>query len=197
MEHPPARGRAATTPHHLARNYMAPAPARCEPFLAFPLLPGPPTCPARPSAAPAPARYEPIPAFPLLPGPSTCPAWPSAASVAAGYEPFSANRLTPASRDYVPGTMAAGARSRCALKKRGISFAKTRRFRATDYSHHPAPVRGTFAVAWNIAVRTRGVFTHRTGFQKLACAERGLVRTGRPRQTHTIQKTALWRTQGT
>ena len=60
-----------------------------------------------------------------------------------------------------------------------------------------APVRGTFAVAWNIAVRTRGVFTHRTGFQKLACAERGLVRTGRPRQTHTIQKTALWRTQGT
>ena len=32
--------------------------------------------------------------------------------------------------------------------------------------------------AWNIAVRTRGVFTHRTGFQKLACTERGLVRTG-------------------
>ena len=81
--------------------------------------------------------------------------------------------------------------------KRGISFAKTRRFRAADYSPRPAPVRGTFAVAWNIAVRTRGVFTHRTGFQKLACAERGLVRTGRPRQTHTIQKTALWRTQGT
>ena len=62
--------------------------------------------------------------------------------------------------------------------KRGISFAKTRRFRAADYSPRPAPVRGTFAVAWNIAVRTRGVFTHRTGFQKLACAERGLVRTG-------------------
>ena len=41
-----------------------------------------------------------------------------------------------------------------------------------------APVRGTLTVAWNIAVRTRGVFTHRTGFQKLACAERGLVRTG-------------------
>ena len=33
------------------------------------------------------------------------------------------------------------------------------------------------AKAWNIAVRTRGVFTHRAGFQKPACAERGLVRT--------------------
>ena len=41
-----------------------------------------------------------------------------------------------------------------------------------------APVRGTSADAWNIAVRTRGVFTHRAGFQKPACAERGLVRTG-------------------
>ena len=45
------------------------------------------------------------------------------------------------------------------------------------------PVRRTFAdmwniaEAWNIAVRTRGVFTHRAGFQKPACAERGLVRT--------------------
>ena len=27
-------------------------------------------------------------------------------------------------------------------------------------------------------MRTRGVFTHRAGFQKLACAKRGLVRTG-------------------
>ena len=44
-----------------------------------------------------------------------------------------------------------------------------------------APARGTFAGAWNTAVRTRGVFTHRTGFQKLACAERGLVRTARER----------------
>ena len=185
MEHPPARDRAATTPHHLARNSMASTSARCEP----------------------------IPVFPLLPGSSTCPAWPSAASAPARCEPFSANRLTPASRDYVPGTMAAGAREQAAScdafvlsrrppapaapLKRGISFAKTRRFRAADYSHRPAPVRGTFAVAWNIAVRTRGVFTHRTGFQKLACAERGLVRTGRPRQTHTIQKTDPWRTQGT
>ena len=40
------------------------------------------------------------------------------------------------------------------------------------------PVRGTSACAWNIAVRTRGVFTHRDDFQKPACAERGLVRTG-------------------
>ena len=40
------------------------------------------------------------------------------------------------------------------------------------------PVCGTSACAWNIAVRTRGVFTHRDDFQKPACAERGLVRTG-------------------
>ena len=33
--------------------------------------------------------------------------------------------------------------------------------------------------AWNIAVRTRGVFTHRDDFQKPACVERGLVRTGK------------------
>ena len=33
-------GRAATTPHHLARNHMAPAPARCEPIPAFLLPPG-------------------------------------------------------------------------------------------------------------------------------------------------------------
>ena len=33
------------------------------------------------------------------------------------------------------------------------------------------------AAPWNIAVRTRGVFTHRDDFQKPACAERGLVRT--------------------
>ena len=45
------------------------------------------------------------------------------------------------------------------------------------------PARGAFAdmwniaEAWNIAVRTMGVFTHRAGFQKPACAERGLVRT--------------------
>ena len=39
--------------------------------------------------------------------------------------------------------------------------------------------RGTSAGAWNIAVRTRGVFTHRDDFQKPACVERGLVRTGK------------------
>ena len=32
--------------------------------------------------------------------------------------------------------------------------------------------------AWNNAVRTRGVFTHRADFLKPACVERGLVRTG-------------------
>ena len=41
------------------------------------------------------------------------------------------------------------------------------------------PTRGTSADAWNIAVRTRGVFTHRDDFQKPACVERGLVRTGK------------------
>ena len=38
----------------------------------------------------------------------------------------------------------------------------------------PWNIRG----AWNIAVRTWGVFTHRMYSQKPACAERGLVRTG-------------------
>ena len=37
---------------------------------------------------------------------------------------------------------------------------------------------GISAGAWNTAVRTRGVFTHRDDFLKPACAERGLVRTG-------------------
>ena len=32
---------------------------------------------------------------------------------------------------------------------------------------------------WNIAVRTRGIFTHRDSFQKPACVERGPGRTGR------------------
>ena len=73
--------------------------ARCEPVPAFLLLPGPPTCPAWPSAASASTRCEPILAFPLLPGPSTCPAWPSSASASARCEPFPTNRLTPASRD--------------------------------------------------------------------------------------------------
>ena len=38
-------------------------------------------------------------------------------------------------------------------------------------------VCGTSVEAWNIAVRTRGVFTHRDDFGKPACVERGLVRT--------------------
>ena len=120
------------------------AAARCEPFSAFPLLPGPSTCPAWPSAAPSPARCEPIPVFPLLPGPSTHPAWPSAAYVAARCEPILAfsllpgpptcpakpsaapvasrceplptNRLTPApcNSGSWPGTMAAGAQEQAA-----------------------------------------------------------------------------------
>ena len=37
---------------------------------------------------------------------------------------------------------------------------------------------GISSGAWNIAVRTRGVFTHRDDFLEPACVERGLVRTG-------------------
>ena len=60
---------------------------------------------------------------------------------------------------------------------------------ATCTRYRRRPVRGTLrrrgisadawnlAAPWNIAVRTRGVFTHRAGFQKPACAEMGLVRT--------------------
>ena len=116
-------------------------------------------------------------------------------SVASGCEPFPENRLTPApcNSGSWPGTMAAGAREQAAScdafvlsrrppapdapLKRGISFAKIRGFKVADYNPRLAPVRGTSADAWNIAVRTRGVFTHRDDFQKPACAERGLVRT--------------------
>ncbi len=69
--------------------------------------------------------------------------------------------------------------------KRGISFAKIRGFKVADYNPRPAglavespPMRGTFAGSWNIAVRTRGVFTHRDDFLMPACVESGLVRTG-------------------
>ena len=159
-----------------------------------------PVAPARPSAPSALARCEPFPAFPLLPGSSTCPAWPSAASASARCEPFSANRLTPVSRDsgFWPGTMAAGAREQAASCD---AFVLSRRLPAPDAPSNrtstaclvakPVPEprpglwlsrdchRGTPAGAWNNAVRTRGVFTHRDDFQKLACVERGLVRTAR------------------
>ena len=49
---------------------------------------------------------------------------------------------------------------------------------ATCTRYRRRPARGTSASAWNNAVRTRGVSTHRDDFQKPACAERGLVRTG-------------------
>ena len=127
------------------------AAAGCEPILAFPLLPGPSTSPARPSAAYVAARCEPVPAFPLLPAPST----------SAGCEPFSPNRLTPASRDSGsgPDTMAAGARKQAAscdafvLSRRRpapdaplISFAKIRGFKVADYSPCPAPCPAGLAV---------------------------------------------------
>ena len=53
---------------------VAVAPSRCEPFLAFPLLPGPAARPAAVSVAVAPSRCEPFLAFPLLPGPAARPA---------------------------------------------------------------------------------------------------------------------------
>ena len=99
-----------------ARPSAASVAAGCEPFSAFPLLPGPPTCSAWPSAASVASRCEPVPTFPLLPGPPTCSAWPSAASTPARCEPFSPNRLTPApcNSGSGPGTMAAGAREQAA-----------------------------------------------------------------------------------
>ena len=50
----------------------------------------------------------------------------------------------------------------------------------TRYRRRPVRrlVRGTPVGAWNIAVRTRGVFTHRDDFLGPACVERGLVRPG-------------------
>ena len=51
----------------------------------------------------------------------------------------------------------------------------TRRY-VVRYVEHPVGA-WNIADAWDIAVRTRGVFTHRAVFQKPACAERGLVRT--------------------
>ena len=104
-------------------------------------------------------------------------------------------RVTQASR---PGTMAAGAREQAASCD---AFVLSRRLSAPEAPPNrtstaclvakPAPEprpglwlsrdchRGTPTGAWNNAVRTRGVFTHRDDFQKLACAERGLVRTAR------------------
>ena len=99
------------------------------------------------------SRCEPIPVFPLPPGPSTSPAWLSATSATARCEACSgvpAATCTRYRRRPVRGT----------LRRRGIS---------ADAWNLAAP--------WNIAVRTRGVFTHHDDFQKPACAEWGLVRT--------------------
>ena len=99
-----------------ARPSAASVAARCEPILAFPLLPGPSTCHARPFAAPVASRCEPFSAFPLIPKLSSYPAWLSAVSAASRCEPFSPNRLTPApcNSGSGPGTMAAGAREQAA-----------------------------------------------------------------------------------
>ena len=61
------------------------------------------------------------------------------------------------------------------MTKLGASPWNIRR-RVVRCVEHP-PTCGTSDEAWNIAVRTRGVFTHRAVFLKPACAERGLVRT--------------------
>ena len=87
--------------------------ARCEPILAFPLLPGPPTCPAWPSAASTSAGCEPFLANSLPPGPPTCPAWLSPASVSARCEPFSAFPLLPGPPTCPTWLSAASTSSRC------------------------------------------------------------------------------------
>ena len=174
------------------------AAAGCDPFPAFRLLPGPLTCTPAASVTDATSRCEPLPAFPLIPDSLTCPAWPSVAPVSARCEPILRKRLTPASRDSGSwlGTMAAGAREQAAScdafvlsRRRPAPGAPPSRTSPTyliakTSTRLPCmccrrlPVRGTFADAWNIVVRTRGVFTHRDDFQKPACVEKGLVRTG-------------------
>ena len=95
---------------------LRPVAAGCEPIPTFLLQPGPPTCPAWPSAASVAARCEPFSVNSLPPGLPSCLATASAPSAFARYEPFSENRLTPAPRDsgFRPGTMAAGAREQAA-----------------------------------------------------------------------------------
>ena len=118
--------------HFLAESAARalPFPKSQRPTCPFSFTPGG-TPPARPSAASAFARCEPFLANPLLPGPSTCPAWPSAVSVSARCEPFSANRLTPAScgSGSWPGAMAAGAREQAASCE---AFVLSRRLPAPD-----------------------------------------------------------------
>ncbi len=83
--------------HFLAESAARalPFPTSQRPTCPLSFTPGG-TPPARPSAASVAAGCEPFSAFPLLPGPSTCHARPFAAPVASRCEPFSPNRLTPA-----------------------------------------------------------------------------------------------------
>ena len=123
------------------------------------------------------ARCEPVPAFPLIPDPSTYPAWslrhPSLPGVSRFPRSCCYLHAPSPERPSVEHPPARGAVC-------GTSDG------AWDIRRHVehSPTCGTFAdmwniaEAWNIAVRTRGVFTHRTGFLKPACVERGLVRTG-------------------
>ena len=201
QEHSFVRRNAVFTGHiamHRWRHFLAesaaralPSPTSQRPTCPFSFAPGG-TPPARPSAAPVAARCEPVPAFPLPPEPSTCLAWSSAAPVAARCELFPENRLTPASRaGSWPGAMAAGAREQTAscdafvLSRRPpapgaplISLRKLGDSKLLITILVRRPVHGTSAGAWNIAVRTRGVFTHRDDFSEPACVKRGLVRTG-------------------
>ena len=110
---PAAQCTAATTAACVPAASVTDATTRCEPIPAFPLLPGPSTCPARPSAASVSARCEPIPAFMLLPRPSTRPAWPSAAPVAARCEPIPAFPLLPETPTCPAWPSAAPAAARC------------------------------------------------------------------------------------
>ena len=118
--------------------------------------------PAGSARLPSPTSQAPTGPFSFAPG-VTPPARPSAASTSTRYEPFPAFRLLPAlpaPRPCLWPTPAPGV-----AQAPGQALWQI------------APIRTSPSGAWNNAVRTRGVFTHRDDFQKPACAERGLVRT--------------------
>ena len=63
------------------------------------------------------------------------------------------------------------------MAKPGASPWNTRRYEGHPPTCEISTGAWNIADAWDIAVRTRGIFTHRAVFQKPACVERGLVRT--------------------
>ena len=96
---------------------------------------------------------------------ATCPAWSLRHPPLPGVRPVPAFLLLLA-------RAIAGAPSVEHSPERGTS-----RRRETLLNRGISADAWNLAAPWNIAVRTRGVFTHRDDFQKSACVERGLVRT--------------------